>query len=87
MGWVIGLVLQLVSGGDALTQGILNMSLKEALQEYVVCRKDFEDHQKEFEAAMTIEEPSGLCEVCLEREVNRYRWMQDFDATTKPAVY
>ena len=58
MGWLVGLVLQLVSGGDALIQGILNMSLKEALQEYVVFRKDFEDHQKEFEAAMTIEEPS-----------------------------
>ncbi|MEP6933292.1 MAG: hypothetical protein ABI988_05060 [Nitrospirota bacterium] len=58
MGWVVGLVLQLVSGGDELTQGILNMSLKEALQEYVVCRKDFEDHQNEFDAAMTIEEPS-----------------------------
>ena len=58
MGWLVGLVLQFVSGGDALTQGILNMSMKEALQEYVVCRKDFEDHQKEFEEAMNNKEPT-----------------------------
>ena len=58
MGWVVGLVLQIVSGGDALTQGILNMSLKEALQQYVICKKEFEEHQWEFEEAMTIEEPT-----------------------------
>lgn len=52
------LIIQVVSGGDAFTQGTMSMSLKEALQEYVVCRKDFEDHQKEFEEAMTIEEPT-----------------------------
>jgi hypothetical protein len=34
------------------------MSLKEALQEYVICRKDFDDHRKEFEQAMTIEGPT-----------------------------
>ena len=50
------LIIQVVSGGDAFTQGTMSMSLKEALQEYVVCRKDFEDHQKEFEEAMNIEE-------------------------------
>ena len=52
------LIIQVVSGGDAFTQGTMSMSLKEALQEYVVCRKDFEDHQKEFEEAMTIEGPT-----------------------------
>lgn len=57
MEWLVGLVLQLISGGDAFTQATMNMSLKEVLQEYVVCRKDFEEHQREFEEAMTIEEP------------------------------
>ena len=33
MGWFVGLVLQFVTGGDALTEGILNMSLKEPLQQ------------------------------------------------------
>ena len=52
------LIIQVVSGGDAFTQGTMSMSLKEALQEYVVCRKDFEDHREEFEEAMTIEGPT-----------------------------
>jgi len=57
MAWWI-LILQVVSGGDALTQATLTMSLKETLQEYVVCRKDFAKHQEQFEAAMRIESPT-----------------------------
>lgn len=57
MVWWVSLIIQMVSGGDAFTQATMNMSLKEALQEYVVCRKYFEDHENEFEEAMTIEEP------------------------------
>jgi hypothetical protein len=53
MAWWI-LILQVVSGGNSLTQATLNMPLKEALQEYVVCRKDFNEHQNEFEDAMNI---------------------------------
>lgn len=55
MVWWLSLIIQVVSGGDAFTQGTMSMSLKEALQEFVVCRKDFEDHQREFEEAMNIE--------------------------------
>ena len=54
--WLV--IIQVVSGGDAFTQATMNMSLKEALQEYVVCRKDFEDHREEFKEAMTIEGPT-----------------------------
>jgi hypothetical protein len=58
MVWWLSLIIQVVSGGDAFTQGTMSMSLKEALQEYVICRKDFDDHRKEFEQAMTIEGPT-----------------------------
>ena len=57
MAWWL-LIIQVVSGGDAFTQATMNMSLKEAIQEYVVCRNEFEDHRKEFEEAMTIEGPT-----------------------------
>ncbi|MGH9429607.1 MAG: hypothetical protein ACRD2L_25255 [Terriglobia bacterium] len=52
------LIIQVISGGDSLTQATMNMSLKEVLQEYVVCRKEFEEHQREFEEATTIEGPT-----------------------------
>ncbi|MDP3090222.1 MAG: hypothetical protein Q8N04_06055 [Nitrospira sp.] len=51
MAWWI-LILQVVSGGDALTQATLNMSLKEALQEYVVCRKEYAEYKPEFDKAL-----------------------------------
>ena len=62
--WLV--IIQVVSGGDAFTQATMNMSLKEALQEYIVCRKDFGDHRKKFEETMDIEEPSQL-QLALER--------------------
>jgi len=52
------LIIQVISDGDSLTQATMNMSLKEVLQEYVVCRKEFEEHQREFEEATTIEKPT-----------------------------
>lgn len=58
MVWLVSLIIQVVSGGDAFTQVTMNVSLKEALQEYVVCREGFEGHQKEFEEAITIEGPT-----------------------------
>ena len=62
--WLV--IIQVVSGGDAFTQATMNMSLKEALQEYVVCRKDFEDHREEFKEAMNIERPTQR-QLALER--------------------
>ena len=65
MAWWL-LIIQVVSGGDAFTQATMNMSLKEALQEYAVCRKDFEVHREEFEQAMNIEGPTQR-QLALER--------------------
>ena len=62
--WLV--IIQVVSGGDAFTQATMNMSLKETLQEYVVCRKEFEEHQREFEEATTIEKPTQR-RIALER--------------------
>lgn len=53
MEWWI-LILQVVSGGDALTQTTLSMSLKEALEEHVVCTKGFAEHRKGFEEPVNI---------------------------------
>lgn len=54
MAWWI-LILQVVSRGDSLTQATLNMSLIEALQEYVACRKEFAEYRSEFDKAVEIE--------------------------------
>jgi len=56
MVWWI-LIIQVVSGGNSLTQATLNISLKEALQEYVVCRKEYAEYQPEFDKALEIENP------------------------------
>ncbi len=58
MVWWVSLIIQVVSGGDVFTQTTMNMSLKEVLQEFVICRKEFEEHQQEFEEATTIEGPT-----------------------------
>lgn len=57
MEWVLSLILQLVSAVDDLSQATINKSLTAVIQEHVVCRKHFEDHEGEFQEAMRIEDP------------------------------
>ena len=66
MVWWVSLIIQVISGGDAFTQRTMNMSLNGALQKYGVCRKEFEEHQREFEEATTIEKPTQR-RIALER--------------------
>lgn len=61
MEWILSLILQLVSAVDVLSQATINKSLTAVIQEYVVCRKYFEDHEEEFQEAMRIENPMRRC--------------------------
>lgn len=58
MEWILSLTLQLVSAADDLSQAIMNKPLTAVIQEHVVCRKYFEDHEEEFQEAMRIENPT-----------------------------
>lgn len=58
MEWLLSLVLQLVSMSDGFSQATMNKPLKAVIQEHVVCRTYFEQHEEEFQEAMCIENPA-----------------------------
>ena len=54
---MLSLILQIVTAADALSQATMNKPLTAAIQEHVVCRKYFEQHEEEFQSAIRIEDP------------------------------
>jgi len=57
MEWVLSLILQFVSAADGLSLATMNKPLTAVIQEHVVCRKYFEDHEEEFQEVMRIADP------------------------------
>ncbi len=56
MGWLLPLLLQIVTPADSLMQVTLNKSLAQVIQEQISCRREFDEARPGFEQANMIED-------------------------------